>query len=210
MKGLTRCMARSVEAMSKRKTAPTKAIRLLILGAVLALVLIVMTYFAGRVLEKRSYALHYAPEIITYADEYGLDRYLVAAVIHCESGNRRDVISSKGAVGLMQIMPDTGVWVAQKLELSDYDTQKLTDPAVNIRIGCWYLAYLIDKYDANMVHVIAAYNAGPGNIDKWLADEEHSTDGVLDAIPFKQTEDYVNKIQRAYEKYKQLYEKELG
>lgn len=167
-------------------------------------------YFANIIMEKRAYRLEHPDSIILSADEFGVDRYLVAAVIHCESGNRQDAVSPSGAVGLMQIMPPTGEWIANKLELGDYSEGRLVEPELNIRMGCWYLAYLSDKYGGDRAHVLAAYNAGPGNVDKWLQDPAYAENGVLRAIPFAETEQYVDRVQRAYEKYRELYENQLG
>ena len=178
------------------------------LALALATVLTAAGFFASRVLEKRTYALHYPDEIRLYADEYGLNRYLVAAVIHCESGNRPAVRSPKGAVGLMQIMPATGAWIAEKLELKGFHEDMLLDPAVNIRFGCWYLSYLNVRYDDEK-KVLAAYNAGPGNVEKWLGDAKYSEEGQLVSIPFPETSNYVERVKRAGQKYEELYEREL-
>jgi len=163
----------------------------------------------NRALERRSYRLEYREELVRWADEYGVDRYLAAAVIHCESSNRKDVVSHAGAVGLMQIMPDTGEWIAGKLGLEDYSEARLTEPEVNIRMGCWYLSYLLDKYSGDRRLALAAYNAGPGNVEKWMQDGRFARDGELMEIPFPETARYVEKVQRAYEKYLTLYKKEL-
>ncbi len=210
MRRLWRIMNEKKAKRKKRKNKLTRAACIVAAGVVLAAVLIAMTYIAGRALDRRTYALYYAPEIIASADEYGLDRYLVAAVIHCESGNRSEVVSPKGAVGLMQIMPDTGAWIAGQLDMADYAEQRLTDPLLNIELGCWYLNFLLNRYAGNRTCALAAYNAGPGNVDKWLQDPEYSRDGELTHIPFAETEKYLDRIERAYDKYTQLYQEELG
>lgn len=194
----------------KRSKAPKRVIPLAIVGALFFILLVIVAYFMNRHFERQTYALKYKDEILTHAREYGLDPYLVAAMIHCESGNRSDVVSYKGAVGLMQIMPDTGEWIADKLAVEDFDVSMLYEPSVNVRMGCWYLAYLTNRFSGNMVNAIAAYNAGHGNVDKWLADPDYSRDGELTSIPFLETSNYVVKVQRAWEKYKELYAKELS
>ena len=176
------------------------------LAAFLLLLAVLIATIAGRELEKRTYKLQYAEEISASAEEFELDPYLVAAVIHCESGNRPEAISSVGAVGLMQIMPDTGEWISGKLHISGYEPKKLTEPAFNIRLGCWYLRFLLDRYKQDRPTALAAYNAGHGNVDKWKNDPAISAEGQLKNIPFAQTEQYVEKVQRAYEKYKTLYQ----
>ncbi len=178
----------------------------LLLAAFLLLLAVLIAVVAGRELEKRTYRLDYPEEISAGADEFGLDPYLVAAMIHCESGNRAKAISPVGAVGLMQIMPDTGEWIAGKLDISGYEPEKLTEPAFNIRMGCWYLRFLLDRYEQDRPSALAAYNAGHGNVDKWKNDPAVSVEGELKNIPFAETEQYLEKVQRAYEKYKTLYQ----
>jgi len=180
----------------------------LLAGIVLIILAAVIALFAARHLEKRTYRLLYPELIHTYAAEYALDPYLVAAVIHTESGNRRDIVSSSGAIGLMQVMPDTGKWIAEKLGLDEYEENDLYEPQTNIRFGCWYLSFLTKRFEKDRQLVLAAYNAGHGNVEKWLQDPDIAQDGQLVAIPFAETERYVEKVQRAYEKYKILYPKQ--
>ena len=98
---------------------------LFLLGASLAVSLaLVAIWLAGRA-ERREFRLDYPQEIRAYSSEFGLDAFLVAAVIHCESGNRPDALSPKGAVGLMQIMPETGQWIADKLQMEHFDASML-------------------------------------------------------------------------------------
>lgn len=177
----------------------------------LALILVLVFiggYYANRALEKRTYRLVYVQEIKASAAEFGLDPYLVAAVIFTESSGNAEAVSPKGAVGLMQIMPETGAWIGEKLSLAAYSDDMLTSAADNIRMGCWYLAYLTDRY-GDEENVLAAYNAGPGNVDKWLADKQYAKDGKLTDIPFAETENYIARVKNAYEKYTELYEGEL-
>lgn len=180
------------------KTALTIAALLIALSASVAI------WLKGE-MERRTYKLEYPGLILQYAEEYRLDPILVASVIHVESGNRREIASPKGAVGLMQIMPATGEWIAEKLNMKDYKEDMLTDPEINIQFGCWYLRFLQDRFQ-NTDEVLAAYNAGQGNVQKWLSNPGLSDDGVtLSQIPFKETEQYVERIQRAYIKYRSLY-----
>lgn len=160
-------------------------------------------------MEKRTYPLFHTDIIVKEAAAYELDPYFVAAVIYCESSGRETVVSHKGATGLMQIMPKTGEWIAEKLEMDDYSEERLKEPEVNIRMGCWYLSYLFKRYEGNSVHALAAYNAGPGNVSKWLEDPQYTQDGQLTDIPFDETAAYVKKVLAAQEKYRELYEEEL-
>lgn len=180
------------------------------MALILLAVLCVLAYSLNRLAEKRIYRLLYPDIVKEMAAEYGVDPYLVAAVIHCESSNNKDAVSPVGAMGLMQIMPDTGGWIADKLDMEDFAQEQLFEPEINIRFGCWYIDYLTEKFHGDRVAVLAAYNGGPGNVQKWLEDEKYSEDGTLTDIPFPETERYIEKVQRAYEKYLTLYKKELS
>ena len=196
--------------MAKRKRiSKARFARAVLIGLSLAALLSAVAHFASRALERHTYALMYADQIKACADEYALSRYLVAAVIHCESGNDKNARSYRGALGLMQIMPSTGAWIAAELEVEDYSDDMLLEPAQNIRFGCWYLRYLSERYD-DPTKVLAAYNAGPGNVEKWLNNPEYASKGRLTRIPFPETKSYVEKVGYACQKYEELYKKELG
>ncbi len=186
-----------------------KLVRIIALIVMLAII-IVAAFWINRALEKHTYKLLYVEQIKANAEACGLDPFLVAAVIHCESGYDVDAVSPAGAVGLMQIMPDTGAWIADKLKIEGYCDQQLCDPDTNIQLGCWYLQYLTERFGGAHKHMLAAYNAGPNNVQKWLADETYSTEGNLTEIPFLETRNFVERVTRAYEKYRELYEKELA
>ena len=110
--------------------------------------------------DLENYHIAYTELIARYAAEYALDPYLVTAIMRCESSNDPDAVSKKGAIGLMQIMPDTGAWIAHKLGLDDsYRQEQLFDPETNIRFACWYLDFLTRRLEGNRTAIIAAYNA---------------------------------------------------
>lgn len=157
--------------------------------------------------EKALYPLEQRQYIDQYAGEYGLEPAHVAAVILCESSYDPNAVSAVGARGLMQIMPDTGEWIAGKLgESESYSSDRLFEPELNIRYGCWYLSYLKDRFDGDMRKVTAAYHAGDNRVRQWLEDEAYSTDGqTLDTIPYKETNKYVKRVLAAYERYQELY-----
>lgn len=146
------------------------------------------------------YPLKYIDEITKYSTEYQLDPYFVSAVICTESGFNQTAESGRGAMGLMQIMPDTGAWAAEKIGITDYTKEMLNQPETNIRIGCWYLNYLDDMFAGDENKVIAAYNAGPNNVTEWAGD------GELKDIPFKETKNYLVKVKRNLQIYKGLYD----
>ncbi|HCJ56966.1 MAG TPA: lytic transglycosylase [Clostridiaceae bacterium] len=152
------------------------------------------------------YPIGYRDIIVKYADSYGLDPYLIAAIIKVESGYDSYARSSKGALGLMQIKPSTGEWIGEKLKVTNFSEEMLYDPEINIKMGCWYLDYLFKYYDGDIKLVLAAYNGGQGNVSKWLKDADYSDDGVtLKNIPFAETKLYVEKINRAYKMYNKIY-----
>lgn len=151
-------------------------------------------------------AVPYAQDqyIEQYAEANGLEKSLVAALIYQESRYRTDAVSSSGARGLMQLMPDTAKWVAARLDL-DYSQEKLKEPEYNIRLGTYYLGYLLDKYDGATELALAAYNAGPGNVDSWLKNDKYSKDGKLTNIPFTETKNYVGNVLKMQKVYQKMY-----
>ena len=154
----------------------------------------------------RNYPVAYTDLIKTYAAEYALDPYLVQSIMRCESSNDPGAVSDVGAIGLMQIMPDTGTWIAHKLDLDDVYTQDmLYDPESNLEFGCWYLHFLSGRFHGNRKLMIAAYNAGHGSVEDWLNDPRFSENGELLTIPFEQTARYYEKVTAAYENYTTLY-----
>lgn len=155
--------------------------------------------------DRQRYPLEYTDDISTYSGEYSLDPYLVAAMIRTESDFQPDAVSPAGAMGLMQIMPDTASWIAEKLGRADFTDSMLFDPATNIQFGCWYLHFLTERFDSPEL-IAAAYNAGHNRVTAWLEDENISGDGrTLTNIPFEETRNYVDRIDRAYEKYRKYY-----
>lgn len=145
------------------------------------------------------YPLAFKDEIRQYSAEYGQDPYFVSAVICAESGFDETAVSHRGAIGLMQVMPDTGAWAAEKIGMENYSADMLAQPDVNIRIGCWYLSYLNEKFGGDTDKIIAGYNAGPGKVDEWAGD------GELSDIPYPETENYLKKVTINYQIYKGLY-----
>ncbi len=122
----------------------------------------------------------------------GISPELLQAVILTESKYNPDAVSRTGALGVMQIMPETANWIAQESGLPA-DHLKSTDE--NMALGSWYLYYLIDKYDGNLVLALAAYNAGRGNVDEWIR-QNHWTPGFsdIDRIPYAETREFVRSV----------------
>jgi Soluble lytic murein transglycosylase and related regulatory proteins (some contain LysM/invasin domains) len=175
------------------------------LGIIFLIILIINV----KNIAKCFFPLKYSENIIKYSQEYNLDPFLVAAVIKTESNFDEGAKSNKNAYGLMQITPDTAEWAAEKMNVNSFKTEMLYNPDFNIRMGCWYLNNLKEEFDDNIEVVLAAYNGGRGNVQKWLRNAEHSTDGKnLQYIPFKETDKYVKKVKVNYNIYKYLYGKD--
>ena len=150
------------------------------------------------------------PETVTTiqgsARAYGLDPRLVEAVIACESGGRSNAVSRAGAVGLMQVMPATGKWIARHLNRKAFSRRSLFNPLVSIRFGCWYLKYLFKDLAGDVFDVVAAYNGGQGNVKKWKRRYGGlEKQAFLEKIPFDETRRYVKKVMRSYLIYRRLY-----
>lgn len=172
-----------------------------------SIVLIVILFIKSDWIGKFLYPLSYEHEMQQYAKKYELDTQLIAAIIRVESNFKLGQESSKGASGLMQIMPSTADWIIQKAQLEQLSTDRLLNSVEsNIELGTWYIDYLLEKYDNEIVPAIAAYNAGPGNVDRWL--REKTWDGTfanVDQIPYSETRQYVQKVIYYYNKYKEIY-----
>jgi len=145
------------------------------------------------------------------ARDKDLDPALIAGVIFAES-HFRDQTSRAGAQGLMQLMPQTAAYIAEKSGGTAFVQGDLATPQVNIAYGSWYLRYLLDKYDGREVAALAAYNAGEGKVDEWLAGAAASGERFRTSrhIPFAETRGYVRKVLAAREDYRRTYPRELG
>lgn len=172
--------------------------------SILVFLLLLTLILGAGTLYLRVFPIRYESQIEKYAQEYDVDVNLVYAVINTESGFDKDVVSSAGAVGLMQVTQETGEFIAKKMELTDFKTEDLQDPETNIRMGIFYLSYLTTLYD-DEINVLAAYNAGPNRVKTWLEDPAYSSGGVLTLIPFPETRDYVEKVMFRKKVYQTLY-----
>ncbi len=187
------------------KPKPKKII-LWVLFFLLTIYLLVFIINNSHWLKRKKYPLLYEEIIRKYASLYEVDPFMTASIIFIESRFDPTAISVKDARGLMQILPSTGEWVAESIGLSNYSDKQLLEPDVNIQIGCWYLSYLNSQFPNDKELVLAAYNGGIGNVNKWLSNREYSKDGKqLDRIPFVETRNYVEKVLDTYYIYKEVY-----
>jgi soluble lytic murein transglycosylase len=156
---------------------------------------------------KQLYPIKYDEIINEQSNIYNLEPSFVYSVVRAESDFDKDAVSSAGAVGLMQIMPNTFKWLI-KLSKSDVniDESSLFNPNVNIHYGCYYLRILLDMYNQDKTKALCAYNAGMGNVDDWLDDKEKSKDGKnLDKIPYNETKKYVSNVLAGEYIYNKIY-----
>ena len=180
-----------------------------ILISIVSFLIIINALFLGAVYYGGvNYPVNYLEEIQKYSNEYGVDPKVVLAIMRVESNFKSDATSKVNAKGLMQILPDTAKHVAKLLNI-DANSIDLNDAETNIKIGTYYIKYLMQNF-SNMDTVYAAYNGGIGNVNTWLKDSKYSSDGVsLYNIPSSETKHYVNKVNKALKAYEILYGKEF-
>ena len=151
--------------------------------------------------ERIRYPLRYSEYVRVHAREHDLDPALMAAVIYQESKFRSDARSSSGAIGLMQLTPSTAHGIAVRTGGHAFRTDDLYDPEINIRYGAWYLHNLFAKYHSERL-VLAAYNAGQGNVDRWLSRDE--------PVQFAETRAYVSRVEHLKAIYRRAWASQLG
>jgi peptidoglycan lytic transglycosylase len=203
-------MARRRAAQRRRAAARRRVVLLLSFAAVVALgVVLLKPLFDGAVREL-SLPLRHEAAIRRQARDKHLDPALIAAVIYAES-KFNDSISSAGALGLMQLLPSTAHFIAQRTGGTRFTTEDLATSDVNIAYGSWYLRYLLDEYGGSEVLALAAYNGGETNVNRWLASAHaRGRPFTLDDIPFSETRAYVAKVLKAQRDYAATYPRELG
>jgi soluble lytic murein transglycosylase len=148
------------------------------------------------------YPLEYEHIVRGHAEQYDLDAALLAAVIYRESKFDADARSSSGAIGLMQLLPDTAEGIAQLTGGSRFEVDDLYEPEINVRYGSFYLRRLLQKYEDERL-ALAAYNAGQANVDEWIAEGREE-------IPFPETREFVDNVLEARELYARAYADELA
>ena len=179
------------------------------LGIIISIILVISIAFGflfDFVVTRIEYSIYPQPDdyveyVERYSNEFGVPENIVWAVIKTESGFDASAVSSAGAVGLMQLTEATFTEISNQRLKDNFDPGMRYDPATNIRYGTYYLSYLHARY-GNWDAALAAYNAGLGNVDEWV--DESGSISVKD-IPFKETRNYVKKVNKAKEKYEDLY-----
>jgi soluble lytic murein transglycosylase len=149
---------------------------------------------------KCFYPVKYMGEIEEFSQKYGIKKELVTAMISTESKFRKNAVSHKNAKGLMQLKEETAKWCIEKYGIDEND-ETLYSPRLNIEIGCAYMHYLLDKFGGNTLLALAAYNAGEGNVLKWV--DKKGKENL--EIPFKETKNYVKLVENREKIYRFLY-----
>ena len=202
---------RKRSGVSRRRRRARRRRQIATVAIIAALSLALVGFGAWLLLNQRPevtmrvYPMEYEALIRARADENGLDPALVAGLILAESDYRPEVVSEVNAQGLMQLLPSTAEWIAGKFD-ETYEEGCLFVPETNVKYGCWYLGFLMNRFGGDAKKAVAAYHAGQGRVDEWLANPEYSPDGVtLETIPGDATRTYVERVLRYYEKYQELY-----
>jgi soluble lytic murein transglycosylase len=150
---------------------------------------------------RARYPLKYGQSIRASAKAHDLDPALLASVVYVESRFNPNAHSDAGAIGLMQLLPETAEGIALRTGGTRFIVDDLRDPDLNIRYGSWYLDHLIGRY-GSVDTALAAYQAGQGNVDRWLASSA--------GIGFQETRAYVSEVERVRRVYAEAYRSELG
>lgn len=163
-------------------------------------------YFGYSFFMEQAYPLRYEDIVTREAEKYDIDPALVYGVIRSESSFRPEVVSHAGAIGLMQLTPETFDWLQKKINDGEHmASERLKEPEVNIAYGVFFLSLLKERFQ-NEREMLAAYNAGMGAVSRWLEDGEYSADGeTLSAIPYPETEAYIERVLQSRDMYHKLY-----
>lgn len=188
-----------------------KIIKNIAVTAVVVLMLVGVKSFIDEQVLKFKYAaypLKYTDSVEQYAQEFGVDKYLLLALIKTESGFDKDAKSNADAIGLTQITEETFAWL--KLKMCPNEPiifEDLYTPEISIRFGAYYLSRCLQRYNDDVSTAAAAYHSGWGTVDRLLRENETE---VLTEFPYTQMEHYVYKINKAYKAYKELYSTSEG
>jgi soluble lytic murein transglycosylase len=155
---------------------------------------------------RLSYPQGYREIVNKYSDLYGVDKNIIYSIMREESRYQKDVVSPAKAIGLMQLIPDTGRKTAKELGINDYSKKKLYDPETNIRLGSYYFKKVLDEFDGNVFFALGGYNAGPHRIYEWQKRFPGlNIDEFVEEIPFRETRNYIRRVLRSYGAYKSIY-----
>ena len=154
-------------------------------------------------IRKTTHPLEYSEYVEQYAEEFGIDPYLLYAFIKTESSFKPDAVSSAGAIGLTQITEETFYWIKLMLcPREDIVFEDLYNPETSIRFGAYYISRCMERYNNSVETAAAAYHSGWGTVDKLLREQESE---ILVEFPYTQMSNYVYKINKAYTSYQEIY-----
>jgi soluble lytic murein transglycosylase len=207
-------MAARSATKTRRRARPVARRRFIAFILVIAIVGVlgyVISQAAQKGYRELALPLRHDDIIRQQAKKKNLDPALIAAVIYQES-RFRPRESSAGAQGLMQLLPSTAEFIAQKSGGSKFVPKDLATPQVNIAYGSWYLRYLLNQYGDDTLTALAAYNAGDGRVNQWLSESGKNGGKITDPaeIPFPETREYVKNVLKARDEYKSEYATELS
>jgi peptidoglycan lytic transglycosylase len=190
-----------MKARRRRRVAGAAAV---VAAGIVVGILVGVVGKLDQAIQELTLPLRHEDIIRQQAEEKGIDASLIAAVIYSES-RFRDQTSEAGARGLMQITPETAMDIARRSEAQTFVLRDLGDPQINISYGTYHLRDLLELYGGNEVAALAAYNAGPGNVDAW-----GGSDLKLENIRFPETRAYVEDVLDKKDEYRTQYARELG
>ncbi len=152
-----------------------------------------------------AYPKEVVEQIHKLAKEISIEPEFVAGIMREESVFDVRATSKSGAMGLMQLMPFTGEWVAQQLGVASFVREKLYDQEMNIRFGAFYLDHLNQKFQGNLYYTAASYNAGPEAVNKWIVNGNFTDlEEFVENIPYQETRYYVKRVIKSYEEFKEI------
>lgn len=182
-----------------------KRVKTILIIVIVSILTLITCKGMGDIIIKRLYPIHYKEEVYKYSEQNEVDVLLIFSIIKAESNFNTQSISVSGAKGLMQLMDATAADMAKRLEFGEYDLFKPDD---NICLGTKYISTLLQYYNNNVYLALAAYNAGIGNVNKWIENGIIKEDGSdIENIPFKETQNYVRKVMRNYRIYERANSK---
>ena len=177
-----------------------------LIKTLVCLIVAIAVVFSAVHIAKIVYPKDYEDYVLKYSEEFNVSKDLIYAIIKTESNFNADAKSAKDAIGLMQIIGPTGEWIAETLGFDDFYEDILFDPETNIKMGTYYISYLLKMYENDEKCALCAYNAGYKNVDSWLSNEKYSKDEKkLEVVPYPETEKYVNQVLNNKKIYAYLY-----
>lgn len=195
--------------MKNKINKKTKIFIIAIVILILILVILLVPMKLPIKILKFMYPQKYDNFVTLYAKEYHVDANLVYAIMKAESNFDPNAISGKSAKGLMQLVDDTAIDIAKRLNLHiniEELPERIQAVDLNIQLGTKYISMLLERYNYNISVALTAYNAGIGTVDNWIEKGTIKADGSdIENIPYKETNQYVRKILRDYKIYQNLY-----